>query len=331
MLGTMSLAEQVERFLKIDDNAQRQGAEVERRILKEADMGAWLQSEAYVRVMVFIQALNASVVGKPNSSVIGNTASANVVRLSSLIQVFSQWVEDTELLPGESRFGNKGFAHFVERVEGDGLFELERTLAGVCPENSLEGTAKELHAYLMGSFGHKVRLDYGSGHELAFVAFLCCLNLVGFLCADDYAAVVLLIFNQYLELCRKVQLKFRLEPAGSHGVWGLDDHQFLPYYFGSAQLLNHPRLKPKSFLNTDIYEHFASEYLFMRCIKFIHESKRGPFHEHSPLLYDISGVPSWTKVNSGMLKMFNAEVMEKFPVVQHFVFGNLLPFVKCKI
>lgn len=44
------------------------------------------------------------------------------------------------------------------------------------------------------------------------------------------------------------------------------------------------------------------------------------------MLFDISGVPSWRKVNAGMGKMYVAEVLKKVPVVQHFKFGCLFPF-----
>lgn len=43
------------------------------------------------------------------------------------------------------------------------------------------------------------------------------------------------------------------------------------------------------------------------------------------MLHNIaSTVPTWSKVASGLLKMYRAEVLHKVPVVQHFYFGDVL-------
>ncbi|KAH0615432.1 hypothetical protein JD844_004646 [Phrynosoma platyrhinos] len=54
------------------------------------------------------------------------------------------------------------------------------------------------------------------------------------------------------------------------------------------------------------------------------QMKTGPFAEHSNQLWNISAVPSWSKVNQGLIRMYKAECLEKFPVIQHFKFGSLL-------
>ena len=38
--------------------------------------------------------------------------------------------------------------------------------------------------------------------------------------------------------------------------------------------------------------------------------KSGPFAEHSNQLWNVSGVANWGKVNSGLIKMYKAEVRD---------------------
>lgn len=133
-------------------------------------------------------------------------------------------------------------------------------------------------------------------------------------------------------------MTYTLEPAGSHGVWGLDDHSFMPYIFGSAQLTrpidDHESMplegsvkgapRPSDVVNLTLVDDYRSTNMYFSAVGFINDVKKGPFWEHSPILFDISGIKDgWGKINKGMIKMFNAEVLSKFPVVQHFPFGSL--------
>lgn len=115
-----------------------------------------------------------------------------------------------------------------------------------------------------------------------------------------------------------------LEPAGSKGVWGLDDYQFLPFLWGSAQLVDHPAVQPADIVNKSVRQTHAGNFLYLAAIEFIVKMKSGPFHEHSPMLHDISGLGSWEKINAGLLKMYKGEVLDKYPVIQHFLFGSVL-------
>ncbi|KAL1915390.1 uncharacterized protein VTP21DRAFT_6848 [Calcarisporiella thermophila] len=292
-----------------------------KRIYNESDLSFFLQSEAYTRYMAFVRVLNDSVVNKKIDDVCEESeATRNII---AMLEELNTWIDEIPPLQTSQRFGNKAFRDWVGRLEQNA----DRLIRNILPQN-LHSAIHELSPYLAVSFGNPTRIDYGSGHELSFAAFLCALAQLSVLEPKDYTAIVLRIFVKYLEVVRRLQRVYLLEPAGSHGVWGLDDYQFLPYVWGSAQLRDHSRLKPSAVLKGDYVDELAPNYLYFRCIQFINEVKRGPFHEHSPMLYDISGVPTWVKVNSGMLKMYVAEVLGKFPVVQHFVFGTFFPWEK---
>jgi serine/threonine-protein phosphatase 2A activator len=127
----------------------------------------------------------------------------------------------------------------------------------------------------------------------------------------------------YLRVVRQLIITYTLEPAGSHGVWGLDDHAFLPYIFGSAQycpaitenesiptegsLPNTPN--PGDVAKKNVVDSERKTNMYFAAIGFINDVKTGPFWEHSPVLFDISGVRSgWGKINKVKMNTCNTLV-----------------------
>lgn len=75
----------------------------------------------------------------------------------------------------------------------------------------------------------------------------------------------------------------------------------------------HPKIEPSMFLNANVLQEYARDYMFLGCIEYINQVKTGPFAEHSNQLWGISAVSSWTKVNQGLIKMYKVEVRYFFP------------------
>ena len=56
-----------------------------------------------------------------------------------------------------------------------------------------------MHTHMTHSaegFGNVTRIDYGTGHELKFVAFLCCLMKMNVIPQDNAAAVVVHVISK---------------------------------------------------------------------------------------------------------------------------------------
>lgn len=289
----------------------------QKKIHTDDDVVAWHKTRGYRDFWLFLLRLNEAVVNHAVPRVDGSCSPTAAV-LISILDELDSWIDDIPPLRSPQRFGNLAFRTWGDRLTQKSDQLLERLLG---PE--LRAVIPYVKPIFEISFGSFLRMDYGTGHETSFAMFLCCLTLVRFFepSIDQERELVLRVFVRYMRLCWRLQDVYKLEPAGSHGVWGLDDYSFLGYVFGSAQLREQAEFPVSAILRLPL----PQDNLYCMCITRIHQVKHGPFHEHSSQLYAIAtGVPNWTKVNSGLLKMYEGEVLSKRVVVQHLPLGGLL-------
>lgn len=86
---------------------------------------------------------------------------------------------------------------------------------------------------------------------------------------EQLPALVLRVFTSYLRTMRRLQEVYMLEPAGSHGVWGLDDYHCLVFLWGSSQLRGHDSIFPRSIHDDAVLTAYADEYMYLDAIRFI--------------------------------------------------------------
>ncbi|KAF8179868.1 Phosphotyrosyl phosphatase activator [Pholiota molesta] len=224
-------------------------------ILSKEQLQHFQQSKAHNDVVSYIETLNNAVIGSKLTDECSISNGAAVV-LDLLDKVEKLAKETPPVDNAASRFGNPAFRTFTTSIP-------------------------EISVYFNECWGNRTRIDYGSGMELNFLCWLLCLERLAVLQEGDHKAIVLKIFWRYITTMRVLQSSYWLEPAGSHGVWGLDDYHFLPFLFGSAQLR--------------VVEEYSQYYMYFACIAF------------------INSVKTWDKVNTGMIKMYLAEVLGKLP------------------
>ena len=291
-----------------------------RRILSKEDHDLFLASPTYSLLIAFVFGLTSSVEDSSISSSREPASPAVQTILQTLDNVDDVVTRCPAEEQGDSRFGNPGFRDFVDTVAKD-QGEWHKKL-GISDDEAI----KEVSTYLLQSFGNRTRIDYGSGHELNFIVWLLCLYQLKAITRSDFKHLVLQVFTRYLKLMRHIQQTYYLEPAGSHGVWGLDDYQFLPFLFGASQLVHHPFIRPLSIHQNIMLEEYGQDYLYLNQVAFVNSVKNvDGLRWHSPMLDDISSAKNWQKVLDGMKRMFVAEVLKKLPVMQHFMFGSLVP------
>jgi serine/threonine-protein phosphatase 2A activator len=320
------------------DQTSGHSFEIPKKLINDGDdVTFFLASRAYADIMTFIFQLNTSMIPRKTHNQEQEKKEGTettkewklndpdvphppvVQSLAKLLEALTNIIEDAPPDPGPRRFGNISFRSWYDIVRERVPALLDQYLPDEVLgfKSASELSAKsELEAYLIGSFGSSQRLDYGTGHELSFLAFLGCLWKLGAFPesqdGDQERGIVLGIIEPYLVLIRRLILTYTLEPAGSHGVWGLDDHSFLPYVFGSAQfspaivtpadvaaegsLPNAPN--PADVAKAPAVERERTRNMYFSAIGFIYDVKKGPFWEHSNILYDVSGVKAgWAKIN----------------------------------
>ncbi|KAK4795698.1 hypothetical protein SAY86_028024 [Trapa natans] len=226
-----------------------------KRIHSPEDIKRFHSSESGNNFLGFVAAPSESNGGRKISDTYHQSAAVNSIL--SILETLVRWVDEIPPAPQSSRYGNVAYRDWHECL----LEQSESLMLAFLPD-VLKSSVVEIVPYFTDSFGNASRIDFGTGHETNFAAWLYCLARMGIIREEDYQALVARVLVKYLELMRKLQLVYCLEPAGSHGVWGLDDYHFLPFIFGSAQLIDHKHMKPKSVHNEDILENYSLHCIY---------------------------------------------------------------------
>ncbi|EPR79915.1 Phosphotyrosyl phosphate activator [Spraguea lophii 42_110] len=262
----------------------------------------FLKTKAYKKIRFVFERFLGKIEKTGGFGVIGSNTL--VMRLLAKTE---KLMDSVELESGGNKVGNMGALKFLKKLKK------------LCP-----------NVYFLNSFGSK-RLDYGTGHELNFFAFLVCLKFKMKLDIHEIDGCLI----EYFRIIRKYLLKFHLEPAGSHGAWGYCDYQIFPFLIGALQNFNEERTLGQKYgpileshsINPGLNIVPNTEDEMYNSLSFIAFQKtkinKIKFKNHSPMLYALKD-KTWEDIVETLTRYLEDKVFGKYVVMQHFAFTYTL-------
>lgn len=158
------------------------------------DLAFFHRSRAYTDIVTFVGQLNRAMFPTPlpdgqirqwSTQSPDINPSPQITRIRAMVRTLARLRDETPPESGPRRFGNAAYRTWYAKVKEQLPTLLQEALTQevwefIHPDQraDLEG---ELSEYLLGGLGSVERLDYGTGHELSFLAFLMCIwKLNGF-------------------------------------------------------------------------------------------------------------------------------------------------------
>ncbi|MEN2499198.1 MAG: Serine/threonine-protein phosphatase 2A activator [Marteilia pararefringens] len=227
----------------------------------------------------------------------------------------------------KNRYGNLAFKDCMLKVPGIIRENVQKSFP-----NMNWALMNEVVIYFSDSWGNHQRIDYGTLHELSFFCLLFALFIGNYFEYDDFQAVVQILVYKYYRVSNQIIQRFNLEPAGNLGFLLPDQYQFLSFLFGSSELIGESQITPTDSVpitrQNEEYDYFirstAEDYFYFETLLTATKNKSGPFSEHSKFLWDVSRVEAWSKIYHGLLNMYRSEILQRRPMIQHFLYGGLL-------
>jgi serine/threonine-protein phosphatase 2A activator len=240
--------------------------EAKKLITSPMHLETFHKGPGYQIVMDFICALQKSVEGKTSQDCLISTENKCLTNFSKVLNQLQDLIKETPPLENPQRFGNKAFKLWYDKVEAI----YDELISQIIVKEKDPNLDLELKSYFLDCFGSGKRIDYGTGHELNFICILLILYVTGYFKEEEFSAVVSHIFWPYIILVRNLQTTYKLEPAGAHGVWGLDEYHFMPFLFGASQLIgNKDDISPASIHNNFLLDTFEEKYMYLSCVKYL--------------------------------------------------------------